>query len=57
VVVGSDCSIREAVLARGVRAGDGVRVEPGAVVGERAQIGEGVVVAADARVQPGEVVK
>ena len=37
VIVGADCSIREAVLARGVRVGDGARVEPGAIVGSGAR--------------------
>ena len=44
VVVGPDCTLREAVLADRVRAGDGVRVEPGAVVGSDAQLGDGAVV-------------
>ncbi len=56
VIVGADCVIRDAILARGVRVGDGARVEPGAIVGSDAQIGDGVVIEPDARVQPGEAV-
>jgi mannose-1-phosphate guanylyltransferase len=53
VIVGADCLIREAVLARGVRVGDGARVEPGAIVGSDARVGAGAIVEADARVEPG----
>ena len=56
VIVGADCVIRDAILARDVRVGDGARVEPGAIVGSDAQVGEGAVVEPDARVQPGETI-
>ena len=56
VIVGDDCLIREAILARGVRVGDGARVEPGAIVGSDAEVGAGAVVEADARIEPGATV-
>jgi mannose-1-phosphate guanylyltransferase len=54
VIVGADCSIRGAVLARGVRVGDRARIGEGAVVGEGAVIGDETEIAAGARVQPQE---
>lgn len=56
VIVGADCVIRDAVIARGARVGDGARVEPGALVGAGARVAPGAVVAADARVAPREEV-
>lgn len=53
VVVGHDCDIVEGVLAAGVRLEDGVRVEPGAIVGAGARVPAGTVIARDARVAPG----
>ncbi len=56
VLVGADCVVRDAVLADGVRVGDGARVEPGAIVGGGARVEAGAVVAANARIEPGAVV-
>ncbi|MGI8661344.1 MAG: sugar phosphate nucleotidyltransferase [Thermoleophilaceae bacterium] len=57
VRVGSDCSVREAVLAAGARVGDGARIEPGAMVGAGASIGAGCAVGAGARVAPDAVLE
>jgi mannose-1-phosphate guanylyltransferase len=57
VLAGSDCRIRECILAEGVRVGDGARIEPGAVVGSGATVDAGAVVEEGARVQPGERVE
>ena len=56
VAVGADCTLRECIVAQGVRIGDGAEVRGGAVVGKDAQIAAGAVVEEDARVQPGEEV-
>ena len=57
VRVGADCTITEAVLARGVRVEDGARVFPGAMIGAEASVAAGAEVSEDARVQPGERVE
>ncbi len=57
VIVGADCLVRDSVLAEGVRVGDRVRIEPGALVGDGARLEAGAVVAADARVDPGTVIQ
>ena len=54
VRVGADCTVIEAILARGARVGDGARVRPGAIIGAEASVAEGAVVREDARIQPGE---
>jgi mannose-1-phosphate guanylyltransferase len=56
VRVGRDCTIRSAVLAEGVRVGDGASVEAGAMVGAGAVVAAGARVEPDARVAPGEEV-
>jgi mannose-1-phosphate guanylyltransferase len=53
VRVEADCSIRESVLAEGVRVGEGARVEPGSLVGGGATIAAGALVAAGSRIEPG----
>jgi mannose-1-phosphate guanylyltransferase len=53
VTVGADSTLRECVVAEGVRIGDGAEVRPGAVIGERATVAAGAVVEGDARVEPG----
>src|SRR5207248_1162727 len=55
VVVGTDAVVCESVVGARARIGEGVRMQ-GAVVGSDAQISPGVVLAPDARVQPGETV-
>jgi len=57
VRVGSDCFVREAVLAAGVRVGDGARIEAGAMVGAGASIGAGAAVGAGARLAPETVLE
>jgi ADP-glucose pyrophosphorylase len=52
VAVGADCTLRECIVADGVRIGDGAEVGPGAVIGKEARIAPGAVVEEDARVQP-----
>jgi mannose-1-phosphate guanylyltransferase len=54
VRVGSESTITEAVIAEGARLGDGVRVEPEAMIGAGATVAAGAVVASGARVAPGE---
>jgi mannose-1-phosphate guanylyltransferase len=54
VIVGSHCSITEAIVAEGARIEDGVQVEPRAVIGAGAAVSEGTVVERGARVAPGE---
>jgi mannose-1-phosphate guanylyltransferase len=56
VRVGADCTVTEAILARGARVEDGARVLPGAIVGADATVAEGAEVPEGARVQPGEAV-
>jgi mannose-1-phosphate guanylyltransferase len=56
VTVGRRSVIRESVLAAGVRVGEDVCVEPGALVGSGATIRPGAVIESGARVAPGEVV-
>jgi mannose-1-phosphate guanylyltransferase len=53
VMVGSGCTIREAVLGDGVQVGDGVEIEEGAMLGSGVVVGDGEVVEAGARVEPG----
>jgi mannose-1-phosphate guanylyltransferase len=53
VWVDADCSVRESVLAEGVRVGAGARVEPGSLVGGGATIAAGAVVAEGSRIEPG----
>jgi mannose-1-phosphate guanylyltransferase len=53
VMVGSNCTIRGAVLGDGVQVGDGVEIEEGAMLGSGVVVGDGEVVEADARVEPG----
>ena len=57
VRVGRDCVVTDAVLAEGVRVGDGARVCEGAIVGARAVLDPGAVVEPDGRVQPEERVE
>jgi mannose-1-phosphate guanylyltransferase len=52
VHVGSDAAIIEAVLAERVRVGERARVEPGAVLGAGAVIGEDAVIGAGAKIDP-----
>jgi mannose-1-phosphate guanylyltransferase len=56
VAVGADCTLRECIVAEGVRIGDGAEVRPGAVIGKDAKVAAGAVVEEDARIQPAEVV-
>ncbi len=53
VLVGSGCTIREAVLGDGVHVGDGAEIEPGAMLGSGVTVEAGEVVAANARLEPG----
>jgi mannose-1-phosphate guanylyltransferase len=53
VLVGPNCVIRESVLAERVRVGEGARIEPGAIVGSEAVLGDGAVVDRSVRVEPG----
>lgn len=53
VIVGSGCTIREAVLGDGVQVGDGAEIEPGAMLGSGVIVQAGEVVGADARLEPG----
>ncbi|HEX2233274.1 MAG TPA: NDP-sugar synthase [Thermoleophilaceae bacterium] len=53
VWVDADCSIRESVLAEGVRVGAGARVEPGSLIGGGATIAAGAVVGEGSRIEPG----
>jgi mannose-1-phosphate guanylyltransferase len=57
VRVGADCTVTEAVLARGVRVEEGARVLPGAMIGAEASVAAGAEVAENARVEPGERVE
>jgi len=57
VLVGADCLVQDAVLARGVRVGDGARIEPGAMLGRDSRVEAGAVVPADARVEPDSVIE
>src|SRR3954468_14115179 len=52
VIVGRDCSIREAIIGDGARIEDGARVEPDAIVGAGATVAAGAVVERDARIAP-----
>jgi mannose-1-phosphate guanylyltransferase len=54
VMVGTQCTVTEAIVGEGARLADGVQVDPGAVIGAGASIAEGTQVARDARVPPGE---
>jgi mannose-1-phosphate guanylyltransferase len=56
VRVGPDSTITEAIVAQGARLGDGVRVEPDAIVGAGATVAAGAVVERGARIAPGEAV-
>jgi mannose-1-phosphate guanylyltransferase len=53
VWVDADCSIRESVLAEGVRVGAGARIGPGSLIGAGARIASGAVVSDGSRVEPG----
>ena len=53
VTVGADAAVVESVLAEGVRVGERARIEPGAIAGAGAVIGEDAVVAGGARLDPG----
>jgi mannose-1-phosphate guanylyltransferase len=53
VLVGADATIRESVLGEGVRVGERARIEPGAMIGARAEIGEGALIGERARLDPG----
>ncbi len=53
VLVGADATIRESVLGEGVRVSERVRIQPGALVGARAEIGEGALIGEGARLEPG----
>ena len=57
VHVGADARVVEAVLAERVRVGERARIEPGAIVGAGALIGEDAHVSAGVRVDPGTVVE
>jgi mannose-1-phosphate guanylyltransferase len=57
VWVDADCSIRESVLAEGVRVGVGARVEPGSLVGGGAKVAAGAVVREGSRIEPGAKVE
>jgi mannose-1-phosphate guanylyltransferase len=56
VRIGHDCTITEAIVAGGARLGDGVRVEPDAIVGAGAVVDAGAVIESGARVEPGAAV-
>src|SRR3954462_10453531 len=56
VTVGADATLRECVLAEGVRVGQRAVIEPGAMAGAGAGIGDDAVIAAGARLDPGVVV-
>jgi mannose-1-phosphate guanylyltransferase len=53
VWVDADCSIRESVLAEGVRVGAGARIGSGSLIGAGARIASGAVVSDGSRVEPG----
>jgi mannose-1-phosphate guanylyltransferase len=53
VRVEADCSIRESVLAEGVRVGEGARIDPGSLVGGGATVAAGAVVGEGSRIEPG----
>ena len=57
VRVGAECTVIEAVLARGARLDDGARVLPGAMIGAEATVAAGAEVPPGTRVQPGERVE
>jgi mannose-1-phosphate guanylyltransferase len=57
VRVGSECTVVESILGRGARIGDGVRVEPGAVLGADASVAEGATIPEGRLVEPGERVE
>jgi mannose-1-phosphate guanylyltransferase len=57
VLVGPDCEIREAVLAERARVGEGVKIQPGAMVGTEATIGDRASIGAGARLDPGVAVE
>jgi mannose-1-phosphate guanylyltransferase len=54
VLVGSQCTLVEAIVGEGARIEDSVRVQPGAVIGAGATVAEGTEVERGARVAPGE---
>jgi mannose-1-phosphate guanylyltransferase len=56
VIVGHDCSIREAIVGDGARLEDGVRVERDAIVGAGVRLRAGTVVESGARLAAGEPV-
>jgi mannose-1-phosphate guanylyltransferase len=53
VIVGSGCTIREAVLGDGVQVGDNAEIEPGAMLGSGVIVEAGEVVESNARLEPG----
>ncbi|HZN87721.1 MAG TPA: NDP-sugar synthase [Thermoleophilaceae bacterium] len=57
VHVGADARVIEAVLAERVRVGERARIEPGAIVGAGALIGEDAYVSAEVRVDPDTVIE
>ena len=57
VHVGADARVIEAVLAERVRVGERARIEPGAIVGAGALIGEDAHVSAEVRVDPDTVIE
>lgn len=57
VLVGADCLVRDSVLATGVRVGDRVRIEPGALLGSRARVGSGAVIGKDVRIEPNAMIE
>src|SRR3954452_21148502 len=57
VRIGQDSTIVEAIVATGARLGDGVRVEPEAIVGAGATVAAGTVVERGPRSAPGEPVR
>jgi mannose-1-phosphate guanylyltransferase len=54
VMVGSGCTIREAVLGDGAHVGDGAEIHTGAMLGSGVVVGAGEVVEQNARLAPGE---
>jgi mannose-1-phosphate guanylyltransferase len=51
--IGSDCDLRDCIIAPGCRVGDGTTISGGAVIGEGARIGGDNVITRGARIFPG----
>ena len=51
--IGSDCELRDCIVAPGCSVGDGTRITGGAVIGEGARIGGNNVITRGARIFPG----